>query len=114
MSAFDEREKSFEAKYHLDGELAFKVIARRNKLLGLWVAERLGLSGAESETYARSLIDAALAESDHKGMIRKLHADLSSKQSDISEERLQMKLEKFYGIAYQEILQEVNGGKRPE
>ena len=111
MSAFDERGKAFEAKYHLDEELAFKVNARRGKLLGLWAAEQLGLTGDEAEAYARSLIDADLAEGGHQGLIKKLHADLSTKHADISTERIQMKLEKFYGVAYQQIVHDVEDGK---
>lgn len=111
MSAFDERGKAFEAKYHLDEELAFKVNARRDKLIGLWAAEQLGLTGAEAEAYARSVVDSDMSDAAHKTMFKKLHADLSAKDSDISEERLQMKMDKFYGVAYQQIVAEVGDGK---
>jgi len=111
MSAFDERGKAFEAKYHLDEELAFKVNARRDKLLGLWAAEQLGLNGDEAEAYAASVVDSDLRAAGHKGMIQKLHADLSVKHADISEERLHTKMEKFYTIAYSQIVHDVEDGK---
>ena len=52
MTTFDDRGKGFEAKYKRDQELQFKVMARRNKLLGLWAAEKMGVSGADAETYS--------------------------------------------------------------
>jgi len=57
MTGFDDREKSFEKKFQLDQELAFKVKVRRNKLLGLWAAERLGLTGDAAEKYARAIVE---------------------------------------------------------
>ena len=58
MAAFDEREKDFEARYRHDQELQFKVKARRNKLLGLWAAARMGLTGDAAEAYAKEVVDA--------------------------------------------------------
>ena len=60
--AFEEREKSEEAKYKLDQEQRFKVLSRRNKLLGSWAAERMGLSGSEAEAYAVEIIQAELVQ----------------------------------------------------
>jgi hypothetical protein len=57
MTGFDEREKSFEKKFERDQELAFKAKARRNKLLALWAAERMGLKGAAAEKYAREIVE---------------------------------------------------------
>ena len=57
MTGFDDREKSFEKKFELDQELAFKVKARRNKLLALWAAAQMGLTGAAAETYARAVVE---------------------------------------------------------
>jgi hypothetical protein len=76
MSAFDDRERAFEAKYQFDEELAFKVNARRDKLLGLWVAEQIGLTGQQAAVYARSVVYSDLADSHHEAMIAKLKADL--------------------------------------
>ena len=60
MTTFDKREEGFEKKFALDEELLFKAAARRNKLLGLWAAEKLGLSGADAEAYAKSVVMADL------------------------------------------------------
>ena len=62
MTTFDKREEGFEKKFALDEELLFKAGARRNKLLGLWAAEKLGLSGAEADAYAKSVVMADFAE----------------------------------------------------
>jgi hypothetical protein len=58
MATFDEREKGFEAKFRADQELQFKVTARRNKLLGLWAAGRMGLAGTAAESYAKQVVEA--------------------------------------------------------
>jgi hypothetical protein len=76
MGTFDEREKGFEAKYAHDADLEFRVTARRNKLLGLWAAERLGLTEAESEAYAKAVVQADFEETGDEDVIRKLIGDL--------------------------------------
>ena len=62
MTTFDKREEGFEKQFAHDEELKFKATARRNKLLGLWAAEKLGLSGAEAEDYAKSVVMADFEE----------------------------------------------------
>ena len=76
MGTFDEREKGFEAKFAHDADLEFRVTARRNKLLGLWAAERLGLTDAESEAYAKAVVQADFEETGDEDVIRKLIGDL--------------------------------------
>jgi hypothetical protein len=74
MTTFDKREDAFEKRFAHDEELKFKATARRNKLLGLWAAEKLGLSGAEADSYALSIVMAELesgAGSDVMHIIRK-------------------------------------------
>ena len=63
MTTFDKREEGFEKKFALDEELRFKANARRNKLVGLWAAEKLGLAGADAESYAKEVVMAAFDES---------------------------------------------------
>lgn len=111
MSAFEEREKAFEAKYHLDEELAFKVNARRDTLLGLWVADKLGLSGVEALDYARSVLDSDFVDPAHQTMIKKLHTDLAAKNADVSEDSLLRKMDKLYAEAYKQITEDVADGK---
>lgn len=112
MNAFDDREKAFEAKYHLDEELAFKVNVRRDKLLGLWVAERLGLSGNQAQAYARAVVEQDFADPRHVHMLAKLNQDLAEAKVEIAAERLQREMERLLGVAKQEILAEVVAGKQ--
>ena len=79
MTTFDEREKSFEKKFELDQEQEFKVKARRNKLLGLWAADKLGKSGADADAYAKSVVLADFEEAGDDDVVRKLVADLAGK-----------------------------------
>ena len=76
MTAFDNRQKAFEDKFAHDAELKFKVAARRDKLVGLWAAGKLGLEGNAAEAYAKSIVLAALAEAGDEDGVRKLVVDL--------------------------------------
>jgi hypothetical protein len=85
MTTFDKREEAFEQKFAHDEELRFKATARRNKLLGLWAAEKLGMSGAEAEAYAKSVAVADLEEPGEQDVLRKIRKDFDAKgvaQSD--------------------------------
>ena len=88
MTSFDEREKGFERKFAHDEELRFKSTVRRNKLIGLWAAQKLGLSGDEAEAYAKSIVKADFQEPGDADVLRKLRADLSAKGIDISDDDL--------------------------
>ena len=79
MSQFDEREKEFEARFKHDQELAFKVTARRNKLLGLWAARQLGLAGPAADAYAAEVVAADFARPGDGDVIAKVAADLAAK-----------------------------------
>jgi hypothetical protein len=82
MTTFDKREEGFEKKFAHDEELKFKALARRNKMLGLWAAGKLGLSGADAEAYAK---DVVLAEIEGTGVFAKVRKDFDAKgvvQSD--------------------------------
>jgi hypothetical protein len=65
MKAFDDREKAYEAKYHLDQEMEFKARIRRDKLLGLWAADQMGIAGDAAKTYALSVVDVEFNSADH-------------------------------------------------
>jgi len=85
MTTFDKREEAFEQQFAHDEELRFKATARRNKLLGLWAAEKLGLSGAEAENYAKSVVAAEVEEIGAHDVARKIRKDFDAKgvvQSD--------------------------------
>ncbi|HEX9324756.1 MAG TPA: DUF1476 domain-containing protein [Xanthobacteraceae bacterium] len=83
-TTFDKREEEFERRFAHDEELRFKSIARRNKMLGLWAAEKLGLSGADADAYAREVVMTEYAEGDHDvfGKIRRDFDDKGVAQSD--------------------------------
>ena len=84
MTTFDKREEAFEQQFAHDEELRFKATARRNKLLGLWAAEKLGLTGAEAESYAKSLVTSEIEPGAHDiaGRILKDFAAKGVAQSD--------------------------------
>ena len=85
MTTFDKREEAFEQQFAHDEELKFKATARRNKMLGLWAAEKLGLRGAEADSYALSVVMADLEETGDHDIARKIRKDFDAKgvvQSD--------------------------------
>jgi hypothetical protein len=85
MTTFDKREEGFEKKFAHDEELRFKASARRNKLLGLWAAEKMGLSGAAAESYAKEVVVADFEEAGDDDVFRKVRKDFDAKgvaQSD--------------------------------
>jgi hypothetical protein len=79
MTTFDKREEGFEKQFAHDEELKFKAIARRNKMLGLWVAEKLGLSGAEAENYARAVVLAEFEQGGDQAVVAKIRKDLEAR-----------------------------------
>lgn len=106
MTTFDKREKVFEDKYKHDQELQFKVEVRRNKLLGLWVAELLGLSGADAEAYAKEVVKADFEEPGVADVIRKIQGDAAPKNIDLSEHRIRKKMDEMTVIAKEQIMTE--------
>jgi hypothetical protein len=85
MTTFDKREEGFEKKFAIDEELRFKAMARRNKLLGLWAAGKLGLTGAEADAYSKEVVMADFEEAGDDDVFRKLRKDFDAKavaQSD--------------------------------
>lgn len=88
MSTFDNREKAFENKFAHDAELKFKCEARRNKLLGLWAAEKLGLSSDEAADYAKEVVRADLEEPGDEDVFRKIRSDFDAKAIDIPDESI--------------------------
>jgi hypothetical protein len=105
MTTFDGREKDFEARFKHDQELQFKVKARRNRLLGLWAAERMGLAGDAANTYAREVVDAEFHGGD-RHVVEKIVADLSAKGDSTTEAQVKFELEHFAESAKQQIMQE--------
>lgn len=92
MTLFEERKKGQEGKYAHDKEVEFKVAMRRNKLLGLWLAERLGKSGAAAQAYAREVIEADFERPGADDVIEKLLADARAAGLDIDEHKLRTRM----------------------
>jgi len=104
MTTFDKREEGFEKKYALDEELAFKANARRNKLLGAWAAEKLGLSGADADAYAKTVVLADFEESGDDDVFRKVRADLDAKgKKDITDQALRQTMNELMAKAVEEV-----------
>lgn len=93
MTTFDDRERAFETMYARDQEMQFKVVARRNRLLGTWAAELMGLTTVEAESYAKDVVRADFEEAGDEDVIRKLLGDLTSAGVDIDEARIRDALE---------------------
>lgn len=105
MTAFDDREKEFEARFKHDQELKFKVKARRNRLLGLWAAGRIGLAGEAANAYAKEVVEAELVGGD-RHVVEKVCADLNAKGQSCTPAQLQFELEHFEEQAKQQIMRE--------
>lgn len=103
MSGFDKREEGFEKKFAHDEELRFKAMARRNKLLGMWAAEKLGLSGADADAYAKSVVMADFDEPGDEDVYRKVRADFEAKDVKIANEELRRAMIDLLGKAIEEI-----------
>ncbi|MCC7271908.1 MAG: DUF1476 domain-containing protein [Alphaproteobacteria bacterium] len=103
MTTFNEREKGFEKKYERDQELVFKVNARRNKLLGLWAAEKLGLAGDEAEAYAKSVVVADFDKPGDDDVLQKVLGDLTQKGVQISEHGVRKEMERLVGVAREQV-----------
>ena len=103
MTTFDDREEAFEKRFALDEEFRFKATARCNKLLGLWVAGRMGKTGADAEAYARSIVLADFHEPGDGDVIRKVHQDLGAAGQPLDESALRAKLGQLRAQAIEEI-----------
>ena len=103
MTTFEEREKGFERKFVHDEELKFKATARRNKLLGLWAAEKLGLGGDAAQAYARELIKADLAGPGDQDVFRKLRTDCDAKGVAESDHQIRRMMDEMMSQAVAQI-----------
>jgi hypothetical protein len=104
MTTFDNREKAFEDKYKHDQDLQFRVEVRRNKLLGLWVAEMLGK--ADPEAYAGEVISADFEEPGDADLVRKILDDLQDAGVEMSEHRLRNKMNECFAEAKDQVRRE--------
>lgn len=93
MTTFDDRERAFETKFAMDEEMAFRVIARRNRLLGQWAAAKMGLTPEETDAYAKAVVQADFEEAGDEDVIRKLLGDLTAASVDIDEAAVRQALD---------------------
>jgi len=93
MTSFKDRERAEEAKFAHDEEMLFRITARRNRLLGQWAAERMGLSQVEAESYAKGVVQADFEEAGDEDVVRKLLGDLIAAGVDASEGEVRAALE---------------------
>jgi hypothetical protein len=105
MATFDDREKEFEARFKHDQELQFKVTARRNRLLGLWAAGKMGLAGDEAAAYAKTIVDAEFSGGD-RHVVEKLVADLAAKGQSVTADQVRFELGHFAETAKQQVMSE--------
>jgi hypothetical protein len=102
VTTFDKREEGFEKKFAVDENLKFKSIARRNRLFGQWVAEKLGKSGDERDAYAKEVV-AAEIDGGEAAVASKIAADLAAKGSAITEADIKAKLDEFLAVAVAQV-----------
>jgi len=103
MTTFDKREEGFEKKFALDEELLFKAGARRNKLLGMWAAEKLGLSGPAADAYAKEVVMADFEEAGDDDVFRKLRKDFDAKGIEQSDHQIRQTMDALMEQAVAQI-----------
>jgi hypothetical protein len=106
MVEFNEREKAFEAKFKLDEELRFKANARRNRLLGVWAAEQMGLGESDADAYAKEVVKADFEEPGDDDVLQKVLADLQGKEIDISARQLRKRMDELMEVAVEQVQSE--------
>ncbi len=104
MSTFDDREDAFEKKYAHDAEMQFKAEARCNKLLGLWAADLMGVSGDDADAYAKEVIKSDFEEAGNEDVYRKLSGDLGDKADEAT---IRAKMVEYLATAKAQVFDEV-------
>ena len=105
MTMFDDRERAFETKYARDEEMQFRVTARRNRLLGQWAAEKMGLTAEETDAYAKAVVQADFEEAGDEDVIRKLVSDLTAASVEIDESVVRRAIEDHTVEARRQLMQ---------
>lgn len=106
MSSFDKREEGFEKKFVHDEEVRFKATARRNKLLGLWAAEKLGLTDEQAEAYAKEVVRADFEEPGDEDVFRKVREDFDARGIDQSDHQIRRTMDELMATAIEQIKSE--------
>ncbi len=103
MTSFDDRRKSYEDRFAHDQDLKFKAEARRNKLLGLWAAEKLGISGDAADAYAKEVVKADFEEPGDEDVFRKVRGDFDEKHIEISDAEIREQMVSLMETAIDQI-----------
>jgi len=101
--SFHDREQSFEAKNKLDEELKFKAEARRNKLVGLWAAEKMGIEGSDADAYAKTVVISDLDEPGIEDVIRKVMGDFADRGVAVGEDDLRTEMDRQMAVAIEQV-----------
>jgi hypothetical protein len=103
MTTFDKREEGFEKKFAIDEEQKFKAEARRNRLLGLWAAAKLGISGDAANAYAREIVAAEFSEGGDAAVVRKVLGDLAAKGITVTEAQVRAEMTELMAQAVAQV-----------
>ena len=103
MTSFDKRREGYESKFAHDQDLKFKAMARRNKLLGLWAAEKMGLTGPAADEYAKEVIKADIEEAGEEDVFRKVRRDFDAKKVAVSDHQIRREMEELMHTAVEQI-----------
>lgn len=106
MTTFDDRERGEEAKFARDEEMQFRIAARRNRLLGEWAADKMGLSDAEADAYAKSVVQADFEEAGDEDVIRKLLGDFTSAGIETTDAEVRAALDEKHVEARRQLMGE--------
>lgn len=106
MGTFDDRDQAFENKFAHDKELLFKATARRNKLLGLWAAEKLGKSGESAQEYAKEVVMADFEEPGDDDVLRKVSADFKAAEVAVTDQEIRYEMDRLLMLAKQQVVSE--------
>lgn len=104
--AFEDRERNYEAKWAHDEDIRFRVVARRNKLLGLWAAERMGLVGPAAESYANALLDLEVRGGRDEDIARKVIEDMTAHRIATSDHAIRRRMEELLALATEQVMHE--------
>ncbi len=103
MTTFDDREQGFEAKFAHEQDLEFKTSARRNRLLGLWAGELMGLQVPHLEDYAKAVVKSDFEQPGDEDVFRKVFEDLKGSGVQVSEGDVRMKMAELTAVAREQI-----------
>ena len=103
MADMRDRQEGFERKFAFDEELKFKATARRNRLLGMWAAEKLGKAGVDAEAYAKEVVIADMQEAGDQDVFRKVRADFDAAGVDQSDHQIRRTMDEMMAIAVDQV-----------